>query len=75
MRYLCSEFLTNCKEAQNDSKMLHYSWFLFSIVLVTWDFLEDNQFPLVEKDLPEAAKFASLWATKDVARVTESKVF
>lgn len=48
---------------------------MLSIVLVTWELSEDSQFPLIETDLLEAAKFASLWATKDVDRVRESKVF
>lgn len=73
--YQCSEFLTNCREAQDESKSFHYSWLLLLIMLVTWDLLEDNQFPLVEKDFPEATKFVSLWATKEATRFIESKVF
>lgn len=75
VRYLCSEFPSNYREAQNDSKTFHYLWIFLSIVLVTWDFLEDIQFPPLEKDILEVTKFASLWGTKYVAWVMESKVF
>lgn len=75
VHYFCREFLANYREAWNDSKTFHYSWLLLSVMLVAWDLPEDSQFPPVEKDLPKAANFASLWATKDVARVTERKLF
>ena len=65
----------NCREAHDDSKTFHYSWLLLSIVLVTWEFPKDIQFPLVEKDLPKAVNFSSLRATKDVVRVRERKIF
>ena len=45
--------------------MFHYAWFLLSIVLVVWELPEDSEFPSVAPDLPEVAKYASLWATKD----------
>lgn len=35
--YLCSEFLANCHEAQDESKTFHYAWLLLSIVLVAWE--------------------------------------
>jgi len=60
VHYLCSEFLANYGEAQDDSKTFHYSWLLLSIVLVAWELLEDNQFPPIEKDLLAAENFASL---------------
>lgn len=46
--------------------MFHYTWLLLSVVLVAWELPEDSQFPSVARDLPEAVKYASLWATKDV---------
>lgn len=46
-----------------------------SVVIVARDLSEDNQFPPVEKYFPVATKFASLWATKDVAWVIETKFF
>lgn len=55
----------NCHEAQEQGKTFHYAWLLFSIVLVAWKLPKDNQFPSVTTDLPEAEKYASLWATKD----------
>ena len=36
---------------------------------------EDSQFPPIERDLPETTKYASLWATKDVHRTRDSKIF
>lgn len=55
--------------------MFHYAWLLLSIVVVAWELPEDSQFPLIASDLPGAAKFASLWATKDPERVKNSKIF
>lgn len=40
-----------------------------------WELLEENQFPLGKTDLPEVAKFASLWTKKDAAHVHERKIF
>jgi len=87
-RYLCQEFLENCREAQDETKSFHYAWMLFSIVLVAWELpkdsqfppldeglLEDSQFPPLEEGLSKAAQFASLWATKDPTRITETKIF
>lgn len=44
-------------------------------MLVAWEFPEDNQVPTIAKDLLEAAKYASLWATKDVQWIRDNKVF
>ena len=46
-----------------------------SIVLIVGELLEDNQFPIIDKDLPEVAKYASLWATKDAKMIHDSKIF
>jgi len=73
--YLCGEFLENCREAQEQGKTFHYAWLLLSIVLVAWEFPEDSQFSMITQDLPEAAKYASLWATRDAQRIRESKIF
>lgn len=64
----------NCQEARDESKTFHYTWLLISIILVTRDLPEDNQFPPMDKGLSEAAQFASLWAIKYYAWVTETKV-
>jgi len=34
-----------------------------------------QQFPSIEDDLPKTARYTSLWATKDVKRIRETKVF
>lgn len=65
----------NYREAHYQSKTFHYSLMLLLIVLVVWELSEDIQFPPIETNLPEAAKLASLWVTKDVVRVRESNVF
>ena len=36
---------------------------------------KDSQFPMIAKDLLEVAKYALLWATKDVQRIKDSKIF
>jgi len=54
--------------------MSPYVCLLMFIVLVTWELLEDNQFPSVEPDLPEVAKYASLWKTKDVQCIKDNKI-
>ena len=68
-RYLCSEFLADFHEAQDERKTFHYAWFLLSILLVARELPEDNQFPNIEHDFPEAMRYSSLWDTKDVKRI------
>ena len=36
---------------------------------------EDSQFPRIDRDLLEAAKYASLWATKFATRIHDNKIF
>jgi len=55
--------------------MFHYAWLLLSIVLMARELPEDSQFPIIDRDLPEAAKYASFWDTKDVKRILDSKIF
>lgn len=73
--YLCGEFLVNCRKAQDLSKSFHYAWLMLSIVLVTWELLEDSQFPLVASDLLEVVKYASLWETNNPQRIKDNKIF
>lgn len=73
--YLCREFLENCCQAQEQGNTFHYAWLLLSIVLVAWELPEDNQFPMIAQDLSEAVNYASLWATKDVQRIRDNKIF
>lgn len=54
--------------------MFHYAWILLSIVLVVGELPEDNQFPTIVRDLPEAMKYASLWATKDANQIHRNKI-
>ena len=46
--FLCEEFLTNSKEAQEQGKTFHYAWLLLSILLVTWELPVDSQFPTLQ---------------------------
>jgi len=46
-----------------------------SIVLVAGELPEDGQFPTIDRDLLEVAKYTSLWATKDANRIHNSKIF
>ena len=46
-----------------------------SIVLVAGELPEDKEFPTIPRDLLEATKYASLWATKDVHHIRDSKIF
>ncbi len=46
-----------------------------SIVLVAWELPEDSWFSSIAQDLPEAAKYASLWETRDTQKIRESKIF
>lgn len=74
-RYLCGEFLMNFGKAQDISKNFHYAWLLLSIVIVAWELPKDNQFLSVALDVPEAAMYASLWATEDPQRIKYNKIF
>ena len=74
-KFLCKYFLENCREAQEQGKTFHYAWLLLSIVLVAGELPEDSQFPTNARDLPEAAKYASMWATTDTHGIQDSKIF
>lgn len=65
----------NFKESQEDNTPFCYAWLLLSIVLVAWRLPEDSQFPPHKDELLEAARFALLWAIKDVAHIKETKIF
>ncbi len=74
-QFLCDKFSINCQEAQEQGKTFHYAWFLLSILLVAGELPKDSQFPTVERDLPKAVRYTSLWETKDAMRIQEIKVF
>jgi len=74
-QFLCEEFLTNCREVQEEGNTFHYAWLLLSIVLVTTDLPEDSQFPSLDQDWPEVARIALLWATRDAERILGIKIF
>lgn len=42
---------------------------------VAWELPADNQLPSVVSNLPEAVKYASLWAIKDAKKVRDNKIF
>lgn len=44
-------------------------------MMVASEFPDDNQFPMVAQDLPEVVKYTLLWATKDVQRIRDNKIF
>ena len=44
-------------------------------MLVAGELLEGSQFPSIDRELPEAMKYASLWATKDATRIRDTKIF
>ena len=67
--------MENCHEAQEQGKTFHYAWLLLSIVIVAVDLPEDSQYPITDRDFPEAVKYASLWSTKDASRIRENKIF
>lgn len=73
--YLCKEFLENCRKAEEQGKAFHYAWLLLPIALVMGEFPEDSQFPIIVRDLPEAAKYTSPWATKDAHKIRDNKIF
>jgi len=67
--------LINCREAEEQGKTFDYAWFLLSILLVVGELSEDSQFPHIDRELPEAAKYTSLWASKDAKRIGNIKIF
>ena len=46
-----------------------------SIVLVVGELPKDSKFPIIDRDLSEAVKYASLWAMNDARRICDSKIF
>jgi len=73
--FLCTKFLENCFEAREQGKTFHYAWLLLSIMLVAREFPDNSQFPIIDKELLEATKYALLWATKDARRIHDIKIF
>lgn len=65
--------MLNCREAQEQGKTFHYVWLLVSILLITRELPKDSQFPNIDRDLLEVAKYASLWATKDTKWIRDIK--
>lgn len=57
VEFLCEEFLINCREAHVHDKTFHYAWFLLSILLAVGELPEDNQFPHIDRELPEVSKY------------------
>lgn len=47
---------------------------LLTILLVIGELPKGSQFPNIEKNLPEAMKYNSLWDTKDAMMIREIKV-
>jgi len=43
-------------------------------LLVVGELLKDSQFLEIECDLPEVAKYTSLWATKEAKRIHDTKI-
>lgn len=74
-KFLYTESLENCREAQEQGKAFHYAWLLLFIVLVARELPEDSQFPMIDRDLHEAAKYTLLWAMKDATRINANKIF
>lgn len=64
-QFLCEEFLTNYREVQEEGKTFHYAWLLLSMMLVATDLHEDSQFPVLDLEWTKAARYASLWVTRD----------
>jgi len=75
VKFLCDEFLTNCREAQEKGKTFHYACFLLTILLVVGELPRGSQFSNIEKNVPEAMWYNSLRAMKDSTRIHEIKVF
>lgn len=74
-QFLCKEFLMNCKEAQDQGKTFHYVWLLLSILLIISELPTASLFPTIDRNLPKAVRYTSLWAMKDAAWIREIKVF
>ena len=74
-KFLCTKFLENCCEAQEQGKTFHYAWLLLSIVLVVGELPKDSQFPIIDRDLLEVGKYALLWATEDPKWNRNTKIF
>jgi len=64
-----------CREAQEQGKTFHYTWLLLSITLVVGELSEDSQFHSIDRELPEAAKYTSLSATKDAKWIRDTRIF
>lgn len=74
-QFICEEFLANYCKVQEEGKSFYYAWLLLSLMLVTTEFPEDNQFPVLTPEWSEAAQYASLWEIKDAHRIQGIRIF
>lgn len=54
---------------------LHYACLLLSITLVATALVEESQFPVLDSEWLEAARYASHWLTRDAGRIHNIKIF
>jgi len=65
---LVNQLEIDCREAQDQEHEFHFSWLLILITFVAWEILEGTTFPDLDPFEPLAAKFSTLWYSKDMRK-------
>ena len=65
--YIVKEFLEYARDVQEKGIPFHYSLLIVLIALVGWKEPTEVHFVAVPPNMPSAARYASLWVSKDKA--------
>ena len=73
-QYLCTKFLANVFEVQEEGNHCYYAWLLLLIVLIGWKTPQDTQFPNIEPNMYEVAHYThyGTWRSPQESQWTSS---
>jgi hypothetical protein len=66
--YLINQLEQDCREDQDHGYEFHFSWILILITFIAWEMLEGVTFPEIKPSEPLAAKFTTLWYSRDMEK-------
>jgi hypothetical protein len=69
---LINQLEIECRQAQDQGYEFHFSWFLILIAFIAWELPEGALFPEIEPFEPLAAKFFTLWYSRDMNKQWQS---
>jgi hypothetical protein len=72
VNYLVNELEKDFRGAHDLGYEFHYSWLIILIAFVAWKMPEGATFPEIEPSESLAARFLTLWYTKDTTKQLQS---